>query len=88
MSWSALAGILWVLAASVTAMLPMRRQYPPGITLLILAPLLIIWLSWEHGVWIGLFALAAFMSMFRNPLIYFWKRWRGLPVNRPEDPPS
>jgi hypothetical protein len=30
-------------------------------------------------------ALLAFLSMFRNPLIYFWKRARGLPADLPPE---
>lgn len=86
MSGSLIAAAVWVLAATVTAFLPYRRQFPPGIVLLILAPLILIWIGWEHG-WLWLFiGLAGFASMFRNPLIYFWRRWRGLPVTRPADP--
>jgi hypothetical protein len=74
------AAALWVLAATVTAFLPWRRQFPPGIVLLVLAPPILGWIGWQHG-WLWLFiGLAGFVSMFRNPLIYFWRRWRGLPV--------
>ncbi|SLN39839.1 DUF2484 family protein [Roseisalinus antarcticus] len=83
MSASALAGILWVLAATATAFLPMRRQYVPGLTLLALAPVLIGWLTWQHGWWIGGFALFAFLSMFRNPLRYLIRRALGLTVEAP-----
>ncbi|MEM9032222.1 MAG: DUF2484 family protein [Pseudomonadota bacterium] len=79
------AGFLWVIAAAVTAMLPMRLQYPPGITLLVLAPVLILWIAFVHGWVVGALCLVAFVSMFRNPLIYFWKKFRGLPVARPEE---
>jgi hypothetical protein len=85
MSPALIAGCLWVLAAAITAMLPMRRQYLPGITLLVLAPFLIGWLAWVHGWWVGALALFALLSMFRNPLIYFWKKARGLPVDLPKD---
>ena len=77
MSTSLLLACFWVLAATVTAMLPMRMQYPPGILLLILAPLLLIYIGMEHGVWVALLGLAGFVSMFRNPLRYFWKKFRG-----------
>lgn len=80
-----IAGFLWVLAAAFTAMLPMRRQYLPGITLLIAAPLLIGWIAVQHGWILALIGLVAFLSMFRNPLIYFWKKARGLPVRPPEE---
>jgi hypothetical protein len=86
MSIPLILAFLWVLAAAVTAMLPMRRQYPPGLTLLIIAPFLIVWLAIEHNVWIVLLATAGFVSMFRNPLIYIARRALGLPVSRPETP--
>jgi hypothetical protein len=79
------AGCLWVLAATVTAMLPFRRQFVPGITLLAAAPVLIGWLWWDYGAIAGVAALAAFVSMFRNPLRYFLRRALGLPVKSPED---
>jgi ribose/xylose/arabinose/galactoside ABC-type transport system permease subunit len=79
------AGFVWVIAGAVTAMLPMRLQYPPGILLLIAAPLLILWIGMVHGWIVGVLCLAAFLSMFRRPLVYFWRKARGLPVERPED---
>lgn len=83
---SAVAAILWVLAATVTAFLPYRRQFPPGIALLILAPVLIVWIGYENG-WLWIVpAVLAFLSMFRNPLIYMTKRLLGHPVQRPVDP--
>ena len=77
MSASVLTSALWALAATVVAFLPMRRQYAPGLALLALAPVLIGWLWWDHGWFAGLVALAGFLSMFRNPLRYFWRKWRG-----------
>ena len=74
---SVVCAALWAIAAAITAFLPMRRQYVPGLTLLALAPVLIVWLGVVHGVWVGALALAGFVSMFRNPLIYFWRRARG-----------
>ncbi len=88
MSLALIIACLWVLAATVTAMLPMRRQYAPGITLLVIAPFLIGWLAWTHGAWIGVAALVAFLSMFRNPLIYFVKKAMGKLVEIPKDPES
>lgn len=73
----------WVLASVVVAMLPMRQQYVPGIALLICAPLLIAWISVAVAWWAGALALAAFVSMYRNPLLYIWARARG---KRPELP--
>ena len=85
MSWALIAGAFWVIAAAITAMLPMRLQYPPGITLLILAPVLILWIGYAHGWVPAALGTLGFVSMFRNPLIYFWKMARGLPVQRPEE---
>ena len=41
---------LWVLAATGTALLPMRHQYKPGLLLLLMAPVLIGLLAWEYGL--------------------------------------
>lgn len=77
MSWSITIASIWVLAATATALLPMRRQYVPGVTLLILAPLLILWLGYDFGWGWSVAAFAGFASMFRNPLKYFYARARG-----------
>ena len=83
MSTPLIIACLWVVAAAITAMQPMRRQYVPGIVLLLLAPVLMIWLSVAHGWWVGAIALLGFVSMFRNPLRYLLARLRG---DRPEIP--
>ena len=83
MSLSAILACIWVVAATVVAFLPMRRQYAPGVFLLGAAPVLIGLLWYDHGMWVGLAALAGFLSMFRNPLRYFWRRARG---EKPEIP--
>ena len=67
----------WVFASALVAMLPMRLQYIPGVTLLICAPILLIFMWIEVGPWLTLLGLFAFVSMFRNPLRYFWARARG-----------
>lgn len=69
--------VLWVFASAAVAMLPMRRQYVPGVILLLMAPVLIFMIGVQVG-WIpALLALAAFVSMFRNPLRYLVARLRG-----------
>jgi hypothetical protein len=83
-----IAACLWVLAATVTAFLPYRRQYPPGVTLLMLAPVILIWLGVRHGLWITLIGALGFVSMFRNPLIYLTRKAMGLPVRRPDEGPE
>ena len=77
MTWAGIAACLWVLAAAIVALLPMRRQYAPGFVLLGLASVLIVWLSLTYGWWIGIVALFAFVSMFRKPLFFIGKRLVG-----------
>ena len=74
MSASLLLASLWALAATVTAFLPYRWQFPPGILLLLAAPALIAYIGVEHGVTVGLLALAGFVSMFRRPLAYLGRK--------------
>jgi len=81
---SLILACLWVLAATVVAMLPMRRQYIPGVALLVAAPVLVIWLGFDFGWWLSVVALLAFGSMFRNPLRYFYRRARGQEPKLPE----
>lgn len=85
MSLPLILGCLWVLASAIVAMLPMRWQFPPGIALLLAAPVLLVWIGYEHGwVWLA-FGLFAFVSMFRNPLRYFLRRALGLPAPLPKE---
>ncbi len=74
MSGALIAGCFWVIAASVTAMLPMRRQMVPGLGLLLAAPLLLIWVGVSHGWLWAAMGLLAFVSMFRRPLAYFARK--------------
>ena len=83
MSLSLSLGCLWVLWSAIVALLPMRYQYPPGILLLLAAPALLAWIALDHGGWLFAVGLFAFVSMFRNPLLYFYHRARG---KRPEVP--
>lgn len=85
MSTPLILGCVWVLIAAVTAMLPMRRQMAPGLALLIAAPVLLVWIGWVHGwLWLA-FGVFAFVSMFRNPLIYFLRRALGRPAPLPKE---
>ncbi|MCF8485639.1 MAG: DUF2484 family protein [Rhodobacteraceae bacterium] len=83
MSLPLIIGALWVVAAAITAMLPMRTQMVPGITLLIAAPVLLVWIGLTHGwLWLA-FGTFALVSMFRNPLLYFIRRALGYPSPDP-----
>jgi hypothetical protein len=78
-------GALWVVAAALTAMLPMRAQMVPGLALLAAAPVLLVWIGHDHGwLWLAL-GLFAFVSMFRNPLRYFARRALGRPAPLPKE---
>lgn len=84
MSTALVLGCVWVLAATLLAMLPMRRQLLPGLALLLAAPVLVAFIGWQHGWgWAGL-ALAGVLSMFRKPLAHVWLRLRGAPEDRVE----
>jgi hypothetical protein len=76
---------LWVVTSAITAFLPLRRQMIPGITPLLAAPVLLVWIGYVHGwLWLAL-GLFAFALMFRRPLIYFYKKARRMDVPLPED---
>ncbi len=77
MSLSLIFAALWALAATCVALLPMRYQYVPGVALLVAAPFLIGYIGLQHGIFLALLGLIGFVSMFRNPLIYFYRRARG-----------
>ncbi|MDG4647685.1 DUF2484 family protein [Roseibacterium sp. SDUM158017] len=72
---------LWVLAAAIVAMLPMRLQYAPGLALLVLAPPLVVYVGVQVGwVWVAIVVFAV-LSMYRRPLLalvhYLRRRFAG-----------
>ncbi|WP_102110486.1 DUF2484 family protein [Oceaniglobus roseus] len=79
MSLPLLLGCAWVLAATVVALLPMRRQYLPGVLLLAAAPVLLAWIGARHGWSATALGTAAVLSMFRKPLAYLARRALGMP---------
>ncbi len=84
MSLSLILACLWVLASAIVAALPMRRQYVPGVALLIAAPVLIGVIFYEHGPLLGAAAVFGFVSMFRRPLWYFGRKALGIPAENRE----
>ncbi|MCV2869147.1 DUF2484 family protein [Defluviimonas sp. WL0002] len=64
----------WVIMATLTAFLPMRRQVVPGVFLLLAAPVLIVLATLDYGVWAGIAATVGFVSMFRRPLFFLARR--------------
>ena len=71
------ACILWVFLSATVATLPYRMQYIPGAALLCAAPVLIVLIGIQVGWLFALPALAAFVSMFRNPLRFLLAKLRG-----------
>jgi hypothetical protein len=71
----------WVLAAAVVAMLPLQKQFVLGWGLFVAAIILIGVIFYQHGWVFGGLALFGFVSMFRRPLRYYLRKWRGLPVD-------
>lgn len=84
MSVSLILGAFWVIASACVALLPMRRQYVPGVALLVSAPVLVVFIGMQHGIWVAGLGFAAFVSMFRNPLIYLYRRARGIRTEVPK----
>lgn len=65
---------LWVLVATLVAMLPMRWQFAPGSALLVISPVLIWRLGAEYGWLAAVLALLAVLSMFRRPVQFYLRR--------------
>lgn len=85
MSTPLVLGCLWVPTAAATAMLPLRAQMVPGLALLVAAPVLLVWIGLVHGwLWLAI-GLFAFLSMFRNPLLYILRRALGRPARLPKE---
>ena len=82
MTTSLYLACFWAIAATFVALLPMRLQYVPGVSLLLLAPALMGYLAYEHNVWIVLLAIAAVVSMFRRPLVYYVRQFWILQTKR------
>lgn len=70
---------IWALATMALAPLPLRYQILPGVALLLVLPVLLVWVGLTYGVWLVLIGLAAAVSLFRKPLRVLWRRlMRGL----------
>ncbi len=75
MSLSLIFAALWVIAASVIAMLPSKdRHWRAAYGLIAVGVPILAGVFWQDGVWMGLLVLAAGMSVLRWPVVYLW-RW-------------
>ena len=76
MSTPLLLACLWVVAASATALLPLRAQVRPGLLLLAAAVPLVWSLALAHGAVAVVLGLLVLGSLFRRPLAAAWQRVR------------
>jgi len=75
MSMSLVLACLWAVAANMLAMIPSRDNHWRRAYVLIAVGIPILgYVTWQNGPWIGLFVLAAGMSLLRWPVIYLG-RW-------------
>ena len=77
MTPSLILTFLWLILANVLAMLPSKDNHWTRAWILIALGLpLLAWLSWQNGLWVGLLALLAGMSVLRWPVAYLLRRLR------------
>lgn len=75
MSMSLVLACIWALAANLLAMIPSRDNHWRRAYALIAVGIPILgYVTWQNGPWVGLFVLAAGMSLLRWPVIYLG-RW-------------
>ena len=75
MTVSLVLACLWALAANLLAMMPSRNHHWRRAYLLMALGVLILgFVTWQNGPWIGLMVMAAGMSVLRWPVIYLG-RW-------------
>ena len=77
MSAPVIAACLWVVTATLIAMLPSKDYHWRAAYVLIAVGIPILgWVTWANGPTLGLILLAAAASILRWPLIYLWRRAR------------
>lgn len=75
MTISLMLACLWVVIATVIAMIPSRRHHwPQAYVLIAIGVPLLGYVTYENGPLVGLLVFLAGASILRWPLIYFW-RW-------------
>ena len=79
MSMTMALAVIWVIAATIVAVMPLHHQFRPGSLLLAASPPMLVMLALDFGLLVGMMACCAFVSMFRHPLRYFWSKLRATP---------
>ena len=75
MTWPLIAGLLWLVAANVTGLLPSRDKHWRNAYILIAVGVPILgWVLVVNGVVWGLIFLLAAGSVLRWPVVHAW-RW-------------
>ena len=75
MTWSLIAACVWMLAASIIALIPSRDHHWRAAYGLIAVGIPILgWVTFETGPVVGLLVMAGAASILRWPLVYLW-RW-------------
>ena len=70
-----IAGLLWLVAANVTGMLPSRdKHWRVAYFLIAVGVPILVWVLYVNGVVWALFFLMAAGSVLRWPVVYAW-RW-------------
>lgn len=59
---------IWALATMGLAPLPIKYQVLPGLGLLLVLPVILVWLARDHGALAVCVSIFAAVSLFRNPL--------------------
>ncbi|KMW58053.1 UDP-N-acetylenolpyruvoylglucosamine reductase [Candidatus Rhodobacter oscarellae] len=78
MTLSLILACLWVLVASLAAMLPTRdRHWRLAYGLIAVGIPLLGYVTYQNGPWVGLLCLAAGVSVLRWPVIYLLRWLRG-----------
>ena len=75
MTLSLICAALWLVAANVMALIPSKDNLWQRAYLLMAVGIpLLGWVVYQNGLWIGLIALVAGMSVLRWPVVYL-TRW-------------
>ncbi len=75
MTLSLICAALWLVVANVMAMIPSKDNLWQRAYLLMAVGIpLLGWVVYQNGLWIGLIALVAGMSVLRWPVVYL-TRW-------------